>query len=127
MEKATHIANLIALSKVDGDVHPHELIFIQSLALRMGVDGAAFQRIAKYPDLVPERISGSEDERLGQLSELIILAHIDLEKDTKELELIKKMGLKLSFTDAQIDRLVAYLDAHPMPRDLNVLKSVIAG
>ena len=127
MEKATHVANLIALSKADGEVHPHELIFIQSLALRMGVDGAEFQRIVKYPDLVPERISASADERLRQLSELIILAHIDLEKDTKELEMIKKMGQKLSFTDVQIDKLTNYLDAHPMPRDLDVLKSVIAG
>jgi len=97
MDKETHVANLIRLARADGDVTPHEMILVQSLALRMEVDEATFQRIAKYPELVPHRIAKSEDDRRRQLCELIGLAHIDRKKTPEELKLLEHIGVQMGF------------------------------
>ncbi len=121
MDKETHVANLIQLSKVDGQVSPHEIIFIQSLALRMGVDGDTFQRIVKYPDKVPFRIAKDEADRRRQLCELIVLAQIDQDKDMEELNLIEHMGAQLGFSVGLVDKLVSYFAHNPIPQDLEAL------
>ncbi len=123
MEKETHIKHLINLAKADGQVHPHELIFIQSLALRMGIDGAVFQRIASHPDLVPFRISTKDDERFAQLCELVMLLHIDQGSDPEELSYVEQVGVKLGFSAELVDKLVDYFRSNPMPQDMEKLRN----
>jgi len=121
MNKETHVANLIQLARADGEVTPHEMILVQSLALRMGVDGATFQRIAKYPDLVPHRLAKSEDDQRRQLCELVVLAHIDRKKAPEELKLLEHIGVQLGFSAERVDKLVQYFEDNTMPENLNQL------
>ncbi len=125
MDKETHIANLISLAKMDGVLHAHELIFIQGLALRMGVDGQGFQRIVKYPELVPQRLPENEKDRLQQLSELIVLLHIDFNADSEELRFVQKVGEKFGYTATQVDALVKYLQHNTLPTDQDELRDVM--
>lgn len=118
MDKETHIKHLISLAKSDSQVHPHELIFIQSLALRMGIDGAVFQRIALHPDLVPFRISTKDEERFAQLCELVMLLHIDQGSNPEELLYLEQIGMKLGFTAGLVGQLVDYFRNNTMPQDL---------
>lgn len=118
MDRETHVMHLINLAKADGHIHPHELIFIQSLALRMGIDGSVFQRIATHPDLVPFRIASREEDRFAQLCELVMLLHIDQKTEPEELAYVEKIGIKLGFTSALVDQLVNYFGSNPMPQDL---------
>jgi hypothetical protein len=109
------------MAKIDGKVHAHELIFIQSLALRMGLDGSGFQHIVKYPDLVPLRISNTETERFRQLCELIVLLNIDFDKNLKGLEFLEKHGVKLGFTTQAAQDTVHHFENNAMPEDTNAL------
>jgi uncharacterized membrane protein YebE (DUF533 family) len=125
MDKETHVANLIALAKADGVLHAHELIFIQGLALRMGVDGQSFQRIVKYPDVVPQRIPDNENDRLRQLGELIALMHIDFNADKEELSFVERIGVRLGFKSAEVDQLAEFLQSNMLPADNETLKKII--
>lgn len=121
MEKETHIANMINLAKLDGFLHPHEAMFIQSLALRMGINPIVFQRIVERPENTPARIPTGEKERFQQICELVVLAMIDQNGDEKELEFIKQHAVKMGISDFKVDKLFDYLKTHTMPKDLNVL------
>ncbi len=125
MDKETHVANLIALAKADGVLHAHELIFIQGIALRMGVDGQAFQRIVKYPDIVPQRIPESESDRIRQLGEMLALMHIDFNADKEELAFVERVGVRLGFTNTQVHKLVEFLQSNMLPSDNATLKNIV--
>lgn len=122
MDRETHVKHLIQLAKADGQVHPHELIFIQSLALRMGIDGSVFQRIASHPDLVPFRMASREEDRFTQLCELVMLLHIDQQTEPEELAYVEKVGMKLGFSAEKVDKLVDYFGSNPMPQDLEAFR-----
>lgn len=122
MDRETHLMHLINLAKADGQAHPHEIIFIQSLALRMGIDGSVFQRIASHPDLVPFRIASLVEDRFAHLCELVMLLHIDQKTEPEELAYVEKIGIKLGFTSAMVDRLVNYFRSKPMPEDLEIFR-----
>lgn len=124
MEKETHIANLIHLARIDGVLHPHEAIFIQSLALRMGINPIVFQRIVERPENTPSRIPKSERERFQQVCELVVLATIDQANDEKELDFIQQHAKKLGISDLKVNKLFEYLKTHSMPSDINVLSAL---
>ena len=124
MEKETHIANMIKLAKLDGVLHPHEAMFIQSLALRMGINPIVFQRIVERPENTPARIPTSEKERFQQICELIILATIDQNGDEEELAFIKQHAVKMGIPDYKVNKLFDYLKTHTIPKDLNSLNAL---
>lgn len=124
MEKETHIANMINLAKIDGILHPHESMFIQSLALRMGINPIVFQRIVERPENTPTRIPTSERERFRQICELIVLATIDQNGDQQELEFIKSHAVKMGIPDYKVNKLFDYLKTNTIPKDLNSLNAL---
>ena len=124
MEKETHIANMINLAKLDGVLHQHEAMFIQSLALRMGINPIVFQRIVERPESTPKRIPTSEKERFQQICELIVLATIDQNGDKNELEFIKQHAVKMGIPDFKVNKLFEYLKTNTLPEDLNSLDAL---
>ena len=79
----------------------------------------------KYPDLVPQRVPENESDRLQQLSELIVLLHIDFDADPEELRFVQKVGANFGYTATQVDNLVKYLQQNTLPADQQVLRNAM--
>lgn len=123
MEKETHIANMISLAKIDGVLHPHEAMFIQSLALRMGINPFVFQRIIERSENTPTHISICDKERFQQVCELIILATIDQDGNEEEFEYIKQYAEKMGIPKYKVSMLFDYLVTHSVPKDVHTLSA----
>ncbi|NEN24990.1 hypothetical protein G3O08_15930 [Cryomorpha ignava] len=115
---------MIELAIIDGVLHPHEAMFIQSLALRMGINTIVFQRIVERPENTPLRIPTSEKERFQQVCELIILAPIDQNRDDKELEFIKQHAIKMGIPNYKVNKLFDYLKTNTIPKYLSSLNAL---
>jgi hypothetical protein len=125
MEKESHIASLLAMARADGMVHAHEIVLIQSIAIRMGLESGAFERMVKYPEQLVYRMPAGRGEKLAQLAELIVLMHIDLQTDTRELAFLEKTGAHMGFSAQEVGKLVAYLQHHDLPADTTQLEAAI--
>lgn len=95
----SHISNLLLLSASDGDVDENELNLIKIIAQKRGVPDEIFIKIVdnfdKFEFIVPESIN----ERISQLSEMILLMLIDGKIEENEVIMCTSAAIKFGFSD----------------------------
>lgn len=119
--KEAHLANLMRMAKADGVLHPMESIFIQAIAVRMGISQTSFARIAAMPEMASSRITSNEEERLKQFCELIILSQVDVQKSEEEKKLLYEIGAQMHIPSQKVDNLEAFLEQNRLPEDISGL------
>jgi uncharacterized tellurite resistance protein B-like protein len=123
--KEAHLANLINMAKADGVLHPIESLFIQGIAMKMGIAQGSFSRIAAMPDLASKKMSEDAETRIRQFCEIIILTQIDLMQHDEERKLLYEIGMRMKIPARKVDSLVEYLSKHKLPDNVISLMEVI--
>lgn len=113
--KEAHLANLIIMAKADGVLHPMESLFIQGVAVRMGIPQGTFSRIASMPDLASKKIPKDVEIRIRQFCEIIILTQVDFQQHEEEKKLLYDIGTRMKIPVPKVDKLVEYLSKNKMP------------
>ncbi len=119
--KEAHLANLIKIAKADGVLHPMESIFIQGIAMRMGIPQTSFSRIAAMPDLAPTTVPEDDETKFRQFCELVILSQVDFMKSDDEKKLLYEIGVHMHIPSQKVDNLEKFLSQNRMPDDVSEL------
>lgn len=123
--KEAHLANLIMMAKADGVLHPMESLFIQGVAMRMGISEGSFRRVAAMPEYASKDIPEDVDTRVRQFCDIIILTQIDLIDHEEEKKLLYEVGMRMKIPARKVDKLVAYLSENKMPDNVISLMEVL--
>jgi len=92
-EKLSLISDLIKLAKADGEISEKEYEFLLTMSRIIGIDEYEFNKIfSKDVKFTPPL---NEQERIVQFYRLVLLANIDLNVDSQEINYLKQSGLQL--------------------------------
>lgn len=110
--KKENIISVVAqMSKVDGKLHPNELIYLLKLGLSFGLsDETVREIIIKEENFI--FIPKLEQDRITILYYLIFLMKADNEIQKNEEHLLHHYGLKLGFSPLMIENLIRVVKAN---------------
>lgn len=106
------IAHMIKLANADGQIDPRELIFVQSIALKLQLTAADVQDVVSSPDRHLSSAPYQGEEQLPSLFYLLSLMTIDLNVDDGEKQYLRSSAYKLRLSSTQVDKAVAFMEAH---------------
>lgn len=110
-KKENIIAVVALMSKIDGQMHENELVYLLQLGLSMGLTGEKIKEIVLSNDefvFVPQ----DEADRVAILYYLIFLIKVDGVVDKKEENLLHHFGFKFGFNKMFIDNLIELTKNH---------------
>jgi len=105
----SHLANLIRLAKADEQIHHHEIIFIQSLAVKMGLTDFEFQAVVKDPDRITFKVAYDEEVKLEHYFQTLTLMNIDFNAHSKEQEFCLELGKKMRIPSYHCSRMIEFM------------------
>ncbi|MFT4534429.1 MAG: hypothetical protein ACJA1A_000283 [Saprospiraceae bacterium] len=109
--KKENIISIIAqMSKVDGQIHEYEVIYLLKLGLSLGLSDEKVREIIISDEkflFIPK----SEQERVTILYYLIFLLKVDGVVNKKEEEMLHHFGLKLGFSPLLIGNIIDVVKA----------------
>lgn len=114
MNKQSHIANLIKMAEVDGNISPLEVMFIKGLSLRMDVSNEEFNEIIQNRNNIQFNPPATKEEQYQQLAELIILMNVDLIASPNEKDIIFDVGGKMGISTDKIEEIIQYLSENKL-------------
>lgn len=106
------VAHMIKLANADGHIDPRELIFVQSIALKLQLSSLDVQDVVSSPDRHLSSAPYQGDEQLPFLFYLLSLMTIDLNVDEGEKQYLRTSAYKLRLDAATVDKAIAFMEAH---------------
>ncbi|MBL6446604.1 TerB family tellurite resistance protein [Fulvivirga sp. 29W222] len=93
--RKSHIKNLISVAMADGHLADEEWALLSKIAHHLGMSSEAIQNIRNNPEEVKFIAPKKYEEKLQQVTDLVAVMMVDGDIDQNELELCKKLALKL--------------------------------
>lgn len=94
-KRKSHIKNLISVAMADGHLADEEWALLTRVAHRLDMSSEEIQNIRNNPDEVKFIAPKKYKEKLQQVNDLVALMMVDGDVDRSELDLCKKIALKL--------------------------------
>lgn len=92
-----HIANLAALSKVDGKLDAHEMAYLYKIGKSYGFNSNEVERIVDNADISYLSIPENRDEKLTQLMDSLEMLLADGKIEEEELDFVTSFAQKVGF------------------------------
>lgn len=105
-QRKSHIKNLIAVAMADGHVADEEWALLIRVAKRLNMSTEDIQNIRNNPGEVKFVVPKNYKEKLQQVNDLVAVMMVDGDIDAKELEICKKVALKLDLLPRVVNDLV---------------------
>jgi uncharacterized tellurite resistance protein B-like protein len=105
--RRSHVKNLIAIALADGQLTSEEWDLMVYIASTMGIDEKGIENIKKNPDVVNFMAPKNHEDRVQQIEDLIAVLTIDHDINPKEVELCRKISLKLDVLPQIVDDIIA--------------------
>ena len=121
MDKKSHIASLIRLAQADNVLNPIELMFIKAISIRIGVSDDDFNHIIQHLDAVPSKVPQSEQEKLEQLGELIVLMSVEKLDDQDELMFIEDIAQKMKIDSEKTKQIIEFVSKNKIDSNFKEL------
>ncbi|MCH2234858.1 MAG: TerB family tellurite resistance protein [Crocinitomicaceae bacterium] len=119
-EKYSAISQLIEVAMSDGHLHEEEIKFIHAVGKQMGLGDDELLKLIKSP--APFEPFESELDRIVQFQRICLLMHVDGNSESKEINTVKSLGLKLGLnpkaTGEVLRRMNEYENNVIPPQDL---------
>lgn len=94
-KRKSHIKNLIAVAMADGHLADEEWALLSRVAERLKMSAEEIQNIRNNPSEVKFVAPRKYKEKLQQVNDLVALMMVDGDVSPREMELCKKIALKL--------------------------------
>ena len=104
--RRSHIKNLISIAMVDGHLDPEEWELLSSIARVLGMSPEEISTIKNNPDSVQFVPPRKYEEKVEQIHDLVAVMTIDGQINAKELDLCKKISLKLDILPQMVDQIL---------------------
>ncbi len=105
--RRSHVKNLISIALADGHLSEDEWELLVYLASRLGMEEAEIKAIKDHPETVNFVIPKTHDQRVQQIEDLVLLMSIDHDINPNEVELCKKISLKLDVLPQIVDTIIS--------------------
>ncbi len=105
--RRSHVKNLITIALADGHLSEDEWELLVYLASRLGVGEEEINAIKENPEAVTFVMPKTHDQRVQQIEDLVLLMSIDHDINPNEVELCKKISLKLDVLPQIVDSIIA--------------------
>lgn len=108
--RRSHVKNLVSIALADGHLSEDEWELLVYLASRLGMEEEEIKAIRENPEAITFVMPKGHDQRVQQIEDLVLLMSIDHEINPKEVELCKKISLKLDVLPQIVDDIIAGRD-----------------
>jgi uncharacterized tellurite resistance protein B-like protein len=105
--RRSHIKNLISIALADGQLTQDEWDLLLVIASHLGMREEEINAIRNNPDTVNFVAPKTHEERVQQIEDLVALLAIDHDINPKEIELCKKICLRLDVLPQIVDSIIA--------------------
>ncbi|ELR68313.1 hypothetical protein C900_00540 [Fulvivirga imtechensis AK7] len=105
-ERKSHIKNLISVAMADGHLAEEEWALLTRVAQRLRMSSEEIQNIKNNPADIQFVVPKKYKEKIQQVNDLVALMMVDGDIDQSELELCKKIALKLDLLPRVVNDLV---------------------
>lgn len=110
-DKLSLLTQLIKLARIDDEVREDEYRFIMAIAEMLKVSEAEVDPL--FDEYIQTPPPGSEFERILQFHRLVLMANVDLEVNSKELEFLRDCGLHLGLRPEAVEKVLREMKLHP--------------
>ena len=107
--RRSHVKNLISVALADGHLAREEWDMLVHLAEKFGMHEHQIKEIKDNADTVQFVAPDTHEESLLQIEDLFMVMTVDHEISPNEVELIKKIALKLDVLPQMVDDLISRL------------------
>ncbi len=104
--RRSHLKNLICVAMADGHLDEGEWEMVKSIARLMEITEADIEAIRKNPESVSFVPPKRYEDKVEQIQDLVSLMTIDGEINARELELCKKISLRLDVLPQIVDQVL---------------------
>jgi uncharacterized tellurite resistance protein B-like protein len=108
-EKINLLAEMIAFSVIDGQLHEREYQFVWIVAQELGIPKKEFNNL--FHQEVPTSVIKSEFERIQQFYRLALLMHCDGVLHQKEEEAIRQIAINMGLNPSATNRILKLMKA----------------
>lgn len=109
--RKSHVKNLITVAMADGELNSDEWDLLVTIAKSLGATESEITNIKNHPETIQFTPPKKYDEKVRQVSDLVAVMTIDGHINPREVELCKKISLKLDILPRIVDDIVADLSA----------------
>lgn len=103
-QEVGHFASIVKIAKIDNKITEGEEKFLVKTAKRLNITLEEFKSILENPDKFPVNPAVSYDERIERLYRLTKLVFADNEVELKEVKLMRKIAIALSFSNENAEK-----------------------
>ncbi len=105
--KKNHIRNLVALARVDGNLHPREEELLFKIGRRLGLKDRQVVRILETNESHVLSVPDNHNDRMNLIYDLLLMVHADEEIQSNEVsfveDAVKKLGMKKEMVSWLLD------------------------
>jgi uncharacterized tellurite resistance protein B-like protein len=105
--RRSHVKNLISVAMADGHLDHGEWELLLSICKVMEITEEEIQEIKRTPESVKFVPPKKYEDKVQQIQDLVSIMTIDGEINAKELELCKKISLKLDILPQMVDKILS--------------------
>lgn len=105
--RRSHVKNLIEVALADGHLATEEWNMMVYLAEKFEISEHQIKEIKDNPDTIEFVIPDTHEECLLQIEDLLMVMTVDHEINPVEVELIKKIAIKLNVLPQMVDEMVS--------------------
>ena len=104
--KKNHIANLIKIAKADNVLTNEEVVFIKSIAIKLGITSNEFNEIALNTESVKQESPSTMEGKIQVLFEILTMMSLDLDAHEEEIKICNHIGQLIGFTEEQVGKAI---------------------
>jgi hypothetical protein len=104
--RRSHVKNLVTVAMADGRLDIEEWKLLMMIAKRLGMDEEEIKFIRSNPDQVTFVPPKKYEEKVQQIRDLVAVMTIDSIINQRELDLCKKISLKLDILPQMVDEII---------------------
>lgn len=110
-EKKSLLVELIKLAQIDEAIKPVEYNFLLMISRQLGVGKNEFDQLfEQYISFDPPAF---EFERIVQFQRLVLLMNIDLEINSKQIDFIKELGVRMGLRPRATEEVLKVMHNYP--------------
>jgi hypothetical protein len=104
--RRSHVKNLVTVAMADGRLDIDEWKLLMMIAKRLGMNEEEIKFIRSNPDQVTFVPPKKYEEKVQQIRDLVAVMTIDSIINQRELDLCKKISLKLDILPQMVDEII---------------------
>lgn len=105
--RRSQVKNLVSVAMADGHLDADEWELLKAIARVIGITEEEIRKIQQFPETVKFIAPRKYEEKVQHLQDLVAVMTIDGEINQRELDLCKKISIKLDLLPQLVDDIIA--------------------